>query len=329
MTDFLYGSARVRTLENALIGAARTAVLLDAKNADELAERLHEYGVETPQEPSLSAWETVLAGRLQAAYDEVISLGGEADATRLWLYPYDCNNVKVAIKCFVRKIDARPMLFGFGSVVPQTLIGMVERGEFEGLPTAMRAAASRAMAEYAKTNNPQVIDLILDRACYEDMLAAAEQSGVFFAVRLVRQKIDLTNLMTCIRILRMQSGEMGKLLFGDAWIDGGFLPFETVRSWFEGGEAFLWERLSYSPYDRFANAVSGVDATLTEVERCSDNFFMEQIRTARYVSFGAEILIAYLLASEYEVRNLRILVAGKTAGLGTDVIRERIRESYV
>ena len=39
--------------------------------------------------------------------------------------------------------------------------------------------------------------------------------------------------------------------------------------------------------------------------------------------------IGYLLGSEYEVRNLRILLAGLEAGLPAATLRERMRESYV
>ena len=99
--------------------------------------------------------------------------------------------------------------------------------------------------------------------------------------------------------------------------------------WFEGGESFLWDRLAYSSYDRLARTVSESDKSLTAVERSMDDAWMEEIRTARYVPYGAEVLVAYLLAYEAEVRNLRILLAGKEAELPTQIIRERIRESYV
>ena len=56
---------------------------------------------------------------------------------------------------------------------------------------------------------------------------------------------------------------------------------------------------------------------------------MEVAREAKMVSFGAEILVGYLIAREYEVKNLRILLAGKSVGLTTDALRERMRLSYV
>jgi vacuolar-type H+-ATPase subunit C/Vma6 len=41
------------------------------------------------------------------------------------------------------------------------------------------------------------------------------------------------------------------------------------------------------------------------------------------------VLAAYLVATEYEVKNIRVILASKDAGLSGDVIFERLRESYV
>ena len=56
---------------------------------------------------------------------------------------------------------------------------------------------------------------------------------------------------------------------------------------------------------------------------------MGLIRRARYVTFGAEVPIAYLLAAERQSKNLRMLLAGKEAGLDAQRIQARMRESYV
>ena len=331
MADYLYGSARIRVLENALIGKDRMEILLQTKTLSELMGRLKEFGFEWKTDPASGAVlrEETLLSRLREAYREVLSLCDNDPALKLWLYPYDCNNLKVAIKCFFRQIDPIPMTFDFGTVSAEQIVKMVETRAFTDLPEAMTAAAEEAMAEYSKTRNPQLVDLILDRACYRDMLAAAETSGSAFVKALLQKKIDLTNLMICVRILRMQSGEAGKMLLRDALLEGGTLAQDQLLDWFEGGESFLWDRLAYSSYDRLARTVSESDKSLTAVERSMDDAWMEEIRTARYVPYGAEVLVAYLLAYEAEVRNLRILLAGKEAELPTQIIRERIRESYV
>jgi len=325
MADYLYATGRLRALEKALIGNDQMMLILDAKSESELRERLRECGLESTD----GDWETALSTRLEAAYRVVGELCDSEAALRLWLYPYDCNNVKAAMKGFVRGIDPRSMTVDFGSASVSNVIGMVEKNDYSALSPAMRKAAPRAMEEYSKTKNPQVIDLIMDAACYADMLADAKESKVELVLKLVKTKIDLTNLLTCVRILRMKSGEIGKMLFRDAWISGGTLSFETVKTYFDGGEAFLWSELFHTAYAAWAEVSGSENATLTDVEREADNFFMELVRDVKYCSFGPEIPVAYLLAYEYEVRNLRIVIAGKRAALDAKVIRERIRRGYV
>ena len=330
MADYMYGSARVRTLEASLIGRERIESLLDAKSTAEMWSRLQEYGVEPVRDAGgFILREETLLEILRRSYREILEIFPDDAMLELWRYPYDCNNLKAAIKAFERKIDPRSMMFDFGVFDAEHVIRMVETRNFEALPRAMRMAAEEGISAYAKTKNPQQIDLLLDRACFADMLCAAQKSGNEFAIRLVRRQIDLTNLLICVRILRMQSGEAGKLLLCDAWIDGGFLPYETLQEWFLAGEEMLWDRLYYTEYSKLASAVASSDRSLTAVERCCDNYRMEEIRSAKYVPYGAEVIIAFLLAHEYEVRNLRIVLAGKEAGIAPATLRERIRDSYV
>ena len=55
----------------------------------------------------------------------------------------------------------------------------------------------------------------------------------------------------------------------------------------------------------------------------------KQATKNKFVPSGLEVMIAFLAAHEYEVKNLRILLSGKEAGIPVATIRERIRDSYV
>ncbi len=330
MQDYLYSSGRIRVLENALIGRERLETLLSCKSVPELWEQLREYGVEPLTDASGKPLrEETLLSRLQKAYATVEEMLPGDRCLRLWRYRYDCNNVKAAIKAFARGIDPCSMMFDFGACPTDAVIRMAETGVFVGLPSAMQAAAAESAAAYAKTHDPQVIDLLLDRACFADMLAEADASGVSFATALVRMQIDLTNLLIALRILRMRSGEAGKLLFSGALLGGGFLSQKQLEEWFLSGEEALLRGLASTRYDSFAAAVQASNGSLTAMERSADNCRMKKLTEAKMMSFGPEVAIAYLLAHETEVQNLRVIFAGKETGLDTETIRERIRDSYV
>ena len=332
MSDYFYGSARVRALEKGLLNKDALERLLETSTIEQAYFMLEEQGfsLQTDANGKILREETLLT-RLSSAYAEITQLTEEIGEGlfSIWRYPYDCNNLKAVIKCFIRGISCEGMTFDFGTVSVEEIKKMVRMQDYSALPTNLSSAATEAMATYAKTKDPQRIDLILDRACFADMLDAAEKSGVSYTVKLVKTKIDLTNLVMCLRVMRMQSGDAGKILLRDALLDGGTLETDRILDLYEMEEKSFWEKLLYTDYRKFAEALSSKHPSLTEVERAADNVFMDVAREARFIACGPEVLIGYLLGVENEVRNIRVLLAGKATGLPRETVWERIRESYV
>ena len=331
MADYLYGAANVRALEHAMIGRERLSRLMEAKTLDEAYAMLSEYGVRLLRdaESGVVLREDTLLGILRDAYKRLGELAPDSEALRLWRYPYDCNNVKAVIKCRARGIDPLPMTFDFGTVEALELVQNADLEQIEALPAAMRTACGEAVAAFAKTKNPQVVDLILDRACYADMLRAAKAAESEMVLSLVTAQIDLTNVMMLLRVLRMQSGEACKALLASALLEGGSLSKSFFEDVVELGEDALWTGLRQTAYAAYADAFLISNRTLTAAERLADDYRMNILRARRFDMGALETMVAFLLGHEYAVRNLRILLSGKEAGLDTATIRERIRESYV
>ena len=332
MSDYLYSSARVRALENSLLGREDLAHLAECATVESIVASLEEYGWEIIRDKDgVCEREKTLLHRLEQAHCEISELT-EGEATRLfalWRYPADCNNLKAAIKCFFRKIDPTHLMLDYGTVDAETVVRAVTEGNPSALPDFLAEAAREAMEDYAKNKNPQVIDLTIDKACYRAMLKAAEESRSSYAIELIRTRIDLINLVMCVRVKRMASGAMERALLEQSLLDGGVIAHGDMMELYDTEETALWERLLYSDYKRFAEAMSSPAPSLTEVERAADNAWLTRVREAKFVPFGPEVLIGYLLAVENDVRNLRMIMAGRVSGLSVERIMERIRESYV
>ena len=327
---YVFESARIRALENRLIGGAALERLMEAGSLSRCLESLEELGVEMIREDESGEVdrERTLERRLQEAYREVLSLTDRADFLRLWLYPYDCNNVKAIIKCRYRGVSAEGALFDFGSIPHALLQEIADHGAYEKLPSPFDAAAAEAAKALAATANPQTVDLILDRACYGGMLELARGCGVEFALELVMQRIDLTNLMICLRRLRGADRYVREILPREMFLEGGKLSYEYLNDLCLGGEAYFWRRLEFSVYDKFAYR-GGASVSLGRAEQVAEDLFMEQVRRARSIPYGAEPLLGYLLGCEYEVKNLRILLSGYAIAPSGGSVWERIRSSYV
>ena len=68
---------------------------------------------------------------------------------------------------------------------------------------------------------------------------------------------------------------------------------------------------------------------MTEFEKLCDDAVGDYLAGAQFVPFGEAPLLGYLAARETEYTNLRILLLGRSTGLPADVIRSRLRASYV
>ena len=56
---------------------------------------------------------------------------------------------------------------------------------------------------------------------------------------------------------------------------------------------------------------------------------MEYIKKAKRKCFGFDPIIAFLIAKEYELQAVRIILSGKLNGVPVNILSERLRDMYV
>ena len=331
-TNFLYSSARVRALENSVISNERLERMIEAKSSSDIIASLPEYGFDIAYDgkdgEKRVLVEQTLLSVLKNAYTEIANMCGEFTVADFLRYPYDCNNIKAIIKCQSRGVDPRSMLFDIGTVPVERLVEYIREKNYSALPANMATALPVAIEAFASSSNPQQVDLILDRACFADMLEFSKNTGVDYLVELVRTRIDLLNIITCIRISRMKLHFAAEPLMREAYLEGGALDIDFFISGLEFGVKKLFEALGYTPYAELTKYADENSPYFT-IEVAADNLWLDKAKKAKRVTFGVPVLIGYLAALEYEVKNLRIILAGKDAGLDAQTIKERMRASYV
>ena len=327
-TEYMYSTARLRSLEGKIADREQLYRLADAQNTDSIIAVLSDFGFSAvyTQNGKLDREATLLTA-LSDGYATVGEMNC-ADAVKFLRYQYDCNNIKSMIKCGASGISAEEMLLPFGAVDTDALKEAFATKDYSAFPKNMAKAIVEAEEAFAATANPQKIDFIIDKAAFADMLAAANESGVPIAQKLVTAKIDLVNILMTVRLIRMGLEASAQALFDEIFIEGGYVEKKLLRTALEEGEKNLAEALAYGRYPSFAQAISSL-GPLSALEKLADDIWMGILKEIKFVPFGAEIAIGYILALEYEVKNIRIILASKEAGLTSDIIRERLRESYV
>lgn len=324
-TEFLYAGARIRAMENGLVGRERLNSLAELRSQEEIFAALASYGLETVTgaDGNPDAEATLLTA-LSAGFAEVTEACGRSDLFAFLRYPYDCNNIKAILKCAHRGVPAEGMLIDAGTVPVGSLPAILRDARYGELPANMGAAVPAVLEAFAKTKNPQEIDLGLDRACFADMAAAATLP---FSREIVSRRADCTNVLICLRLLRMGATYPMRAAMLSALLPGGTLNESFFTEAFDGGESRLVDMVSMTALAPLFDTEG--ERTLSAVEKNADNLVMSWVKTAKFVPFGAEIPIAYLAALETSVKNIRILISGKAAGISSDEIRRRFRESYV
>ena len=71
------------------------------------------------------------------------------------------------------------------------------------------------------------------------------------------------------------------------------------------------------------------EGSFTAFERACDDAVTAYLASERRVPFGEEPVVGYLYAREAEFTAVRTIFAGRAAKLEGDVIRRRLRETYV
>lgn len=319
-TEFLYASAYIRSVEEKGLCKELLNRMLEAQSVSEAESMLHDAY------PKGSA-DTVCDEIVNEAYDTVDELVSDAEMFSFMRYPYDANNVKSAIKCAAKGISAEGMLFGCGTFHADDYVKMAESNDFSALPEKLGKAASNAAELYKKTGDPQTIDLPIDKACLSLMAEAAARTGSRFISEAVKCKIDISNILSAKRVIRM-GGETVKGTLERTLSCGGNIPCEKIveASVSENAESEL-EKVISEIAPRLAEPLSL--ERLGDVERELENRYLETVYAAKNVPFGCEIPFAYLVSSEYNAKNARIILAGKRAGLEPEQIRERMRIYYV
>lgn len=318
--DYLHLSARVRVLENHLLSHDRLERMLDARTAEEAAKVLTECGYRELGAVTPAGIEEMLSEARKERFGELEKLTPDRQVLDLFRIKYDYHNVKVLLKAGYMGVSAQELLSGAGRYEPAALAAATSQTN----PTLAQAAA-RAGEVLSATGDGQQADLILDAACYTELLETAQAAGSAYMTDYVRTLIDAANLRTAVRVKRM--GE-GKELLERALIPGGKVNPAAIASAEPAALAALYGK---TPLAAAAGEGAKVaeGGSLTAFERLCDNAVTAAVREARKVPFGEQPVVAYLYAREAEETAVRIILNGKLAGLSRATMEERLRDAYV
>lgn len=313
-------------MENRLLTRERMERMLDARTDDEAAKILTECGYGEIAQLTPSALDEVLAEAREATYQDLSDAVPNPGLVDVFRIKYDYHNAKVLIKSQAMGTDPGRLLVQGGRFAPDDLRERYLKDELGSYPPAFQNAVAGAKEALAALADPQASDIILDRAYYEEMIAAAKATRSDFLLGYVRLSIDVANLRSAVRAARM---ERGADFLSRVLVPGGNVPLDRITL----AKPSELPALFSGPMSEAANLGAELCAPgsgrLTAFERQCDNVLMGYLAQARRVPFGDQPVIGYLYAKESEFTAIRIILSGRMEGLEADTIRERLRDAYV
>lgn len=320
-TDYLFLSARIRSLERNLLTAQRLEQLLQAPSAESCSQLLSDLGYDPIRDEA--TLQASLKKQREDVFAELERFMPEKELLDVFRIKYDYHNIKVLLKA---PEGAERLLMDAGTIPAGDLQRQyADGGSWQFLPGDMAAAAEKAAQLLAETGSAQRSDCVLDRACFAQLEKLAADSRCDYLRRYVRAMIDAANLRSLVRAerLHMDPGFLQEVLF-----EGGSVPVDTLRAGVGNGVAALFRSTALrEAAEEGEAAVKG--GSLTAFEKACDNAVLKTAAGARQVPFGVEVTLGYLIAKEAEWTAVRIVMAGRLAGLSADAIRERLRDAYV
>lgn len=325
--DYLFLSTRIKSMERNLLNHERMERMLEARSNEEAVKVLAECGYPELTEVTADALDEALEAQRRDMMNDLGLSAPDRNVVDVFKVRYDYHNAKVLLKAEAMNTDAQRLLQDTGRVPVKELEEKVHANDLRGLPGILQIAIAEAREVLGTTNDPQLADFTLDRAFYQDMAEMARKADSAFLRGYVRISIDAANLRSVVRTLRMGKGAefLKGVLFG-----GGNIDVNRILNAVTSGGS-LEELFATSALRDAAEEAGKVQngGGLTKFEKLTDDAVNAYLAGAKYVAFGEAPLIGYIAAKENELTAVRIIMSGRMAGLDTDTIRERLRESYV
>jgi len=328
---YAYAVGKIRAREARLLDFPKLSSIIEAESIEDALRSLSDtdYGEGLGVVKTEDDFDRHLSRNMETVLRLICELIEDLELKDLFILANDFHNIKVSFK---KKYGA-PVEEGYylapSTVSREELAQGVENGRLGRLPPLLAGALQEIERVFSSEKNLILIEAILDRRYLSHCLNVSRQARCEFLERLFSIRIDLTNIKTFVRLKEMGKD---KEFLESCLVSGGILERgHFLKSYEASMESFI-DSLKFKGYYQIMKR--GVEdwqrtGSFSLLEKLFDDYLLDFTREAKYISLGIEPLIGYLLAKEMEVRNLRIIMVGKFNLLAPEIIRERLRETYI
>ena len=336
-----YVSARVRARRAKLYGEEEYRNLV-RMGPGEIARFMEESAYEEEinrlgaRHDGVDLIEYALNANLARNFDDLLRWceGRLYDQVARYLRKFDAWNVKTLLRGVYADADAQTIqddLIPAGELEARFLEGLVELGSVVEVVEALSGTSfgdplAEALDDFEETGLLVPLENAVDRAYYERLMGdvAGGDRATELYVEFLQAEIDFRNVRNALRIAR--SG--ADIDVSEYYIEGGRLFDPTELRTLAGSPDDLIARLRDSTYgDELEVALDQLEESesLIGFEHALDAALLEYSSHLSYVyPLSVCPVLAYVLAKEQEVNNIRAIARGREAGLSPEEIESEL-----
>lgn len=211
---------------------------------------------------------------------------------------------------------------------PPVLFQALTAREADLIPDWAWQTAVKAAGRYMKSYDISDIDFVVDQQAWQQVSERVSRLNNRFFTDYMCLRVDLINAGLLMRTRQLRSDERllriallpGGRIEHSAWLDLYEEPVDAISQFLEHHD---WPTLAAAAlrYDERGGAAG--------FSLCADNLLIHTIRSARWSLSGPDIPLAYLIAREHEIKNVRIVVACLRNGISLSQARDLARDRYL
>lgn len=211
---------------------------------------------------------------------------------------------------------------------PPVLFQSLTARQADLIPDWAWQTSLKAAARYLKSYDISDIDYVVDQQAWQQVSERVARLNDPFFTDYMRLRVDLINAGLLMRTRQLRSDQR---MLRIALLPGGRVEHEAWLGLYEEPIESISQFLEKSGWPALAAAALRYDERggAAGFSLCTDNLLIRSVRSARWSLSGPEIPLAYLIAREHEIKNVRIVVACLRNGISLSQARDLARDRYL
>lgn len=328
-TDYAYIVGRLRALDTRLLTPNLVERMIDAPTADDAFRILNDltFLAGCIGDSTVNDFQIVLFKGVQKMLRLVKRMSPNPEVVDFLNFKFDFHNLKVSLKARLTQrgyADIKHALLDIGSLSEAQWEQFVLDGTLPRITASIHDTIQDVNAQYEKTQDPQIVDLLVDKHYLEASLELTKKLGSELMTSYTKRLIDFTNLKTLIRCkeLEKSSDYLQAVLLG-----GGYLSADVfVENYSKTYEEIRVAIESKLHADDLVVAIEEFikERTLIQTEKKVSELLEIFMQQARQISFGPEPIFAFFWKFENHIQVLRTILVSKLNHLPSEETRKYV-----